>query len=66
MQNPILKRKQSSIISEKPSFVWKIQNFDKLQLLQSWIFFVEILRTFHLKQSLQKGVQNLLCLDLKF
>ena len=32
MQNPIPKLRQISIISEKPGFFWKIENFDELQL----------------------------------
>ena len=33
MQNPIPKLRQKFIISKKPGFfVWKIENFDELQL----------------------------------
>ena len=33
MQNPIPKWRQTSIIFKKPGFfVWKIENFDELQL----------------------------------
>ena len=42
MQNQRPKLRQTSIISKKPvSFVWKIENFDELQM--SVIFFAEIL-----------------------
>ena len=44
MQNQRPKLRQTSIISKKPvSFVWKIENFDELQIPQSVIFFAEIL-----------------------
>ena len=47
MQNLIPKLRQRSFISKRPGFfVWKIENFDELQLLQSLIFFAEILHTF--------------------
>ena len=32
MQNPIPKLRQISIVSKKPGFLWKIENFDELQL----------------------------------
>ena len=32
MQNPIRKLRQTYIISEKPGFIGKIENFDELQL----------------------------------
>ena len=47
MQNTIPKLYQTSIISKKPSFfVWKIENFDEVQLPQKLIFLAEILYTF--------------------
>ena len=47
MQNPISKLGQRYIISKKSGFfVWKIENFDELQLPQSLVFFAEILHTF--------------------
>ena len=47
MQNSIPKSRQTAIISNKPAFfVWKIENFDALQLPYSLIFFAEILHTF--------------------
>ena len=47
MQNPIPKSRHTSVISKKPVFfVWKIENFDELQLPKSLIFFAEILHTF--------------------
>ena len=47
MQDSIPKSRQTSIISKKPVFfVWKIENFDELQLPESLIFFAEILHAF--------------------
>ena len=43
MQNPIQK------------FVWKTENFDEPQVLQSLIFFVESLHIFPNQQCLQNG-----------
>ena len=46
MQNPILPFKQSSFISEKPSFLFeKLKKFDELQRPESLIFFAETLHT---------------------
>ena len=47
MQNLIPKLMQRFIIEKKNRFfVWKIENFDELQLPLSLIFFAEILHTF--------------------
>ena len=37
----------------------KFHAAEKLQLLESWIFFAGILHTFSTDQFLQKGVKNL-------
>ena len=36
----------NALLQETRLFVWKIENFDELQLPQSLIFFAEILHTF--------------------
>ena len=46
MQNSIPKCKQNYYFRETRLFVWKIENFDELQLLQSLIFFAEIFYMF--------------------
>ena len=57
MQHPIRKFRPSSTVFNKTRyFVWKTENFDKLQLTLSLIFFAE---TFHMSptyQCLQKDV----------
>ena len=50
MQNLIPKLRQTYIISKKPGFfVWKIENFDELQLPQNLIYFAEIVHKFSTK-----------------
>ena len=46
------------MFSRNQSFVWKIENFDELQLLQSSIFFAETLNTFLTHHCLQKDVRD--------
>ena len=67
MQNPILKFRQSSIISEKPGYL-----SEKLETLmssnQEFNIFSEILHMFLTWQCLQKGVCDFFkfCLNLEF
>ena len=42
-------------------FVWKIGNFDELQLPYSSVFFAEVLHTFPTYQCLGKGVRDCVC-----
>ena len=45
------------LISEIKLFVWKIENFDKLQLPQGLIFFLKVFHTFPTGQFLQNSVR---------
>ena len=75
MQNPVKKNRQNYYFREIGYSVWKIENFDELQLTQSWILFAETFHTSSNYQCLQKStnVYNvykrvfgifLFCLDL--
>ena len=44
MQNPIPKFRQSPISWENRLFVWKIENFDELQLPEGLVYFAEVLQ----------------------
>ena len=67
MQNTIQKVRQSSIVFEKPGiyFVWKFENFDKLQLPYHSIFFAETLHMLPITNVYKRvfGI-FLFCLDL--
>ena len=56
MQNAIQNFRQTSIVFEKPGIL--SENFDKLQLSYSSIFFAETLLTFSTYHCLKKGVWN--------
>ena len=59
IQNPMPKFRQTTIISEKTSFfVWKIENFDELQLPYCSMFLAETSHTFSAYQYLQKDIRD--------
>ena len=47
-------------------FLWKIENFDELQLRKTLIIFLEILHTFPAYQCLQKGAWDFFLFCLEF
>ena len=57
-KNQYLNLDRALLFQETKLFVWKIENFDELQLPQSLIFFAEILHMFPNWQCLQNGVRD--------
>ena len=57
-KNQYLNLDRALLFQETKLFVWKIENFDELQLPQSLIFLAEILHMFPNWQCLQNGVRD--------
>ena len=55
MQNPV-KKTDKTIIFEKSGILY--ENFDELQLTQSWILFAETFHTSSNYQCLQKSIRD--------
>ena len=62
MQNPTQKLTQSFIVFDTRYFVWKIGNFDELQLPQNLTILVEMLHNF---STFQWVFGTFFCLDLE-
>ena len=64
MQNPIFKFRQTYDVRKTRSFVWKIENFDELQLPQSLIFLLNFCSCF-LLNNVYKSVFGIFSISFR-